>query len=88
MFGFELGTHIIMKCFLASKLQTFFSENLLKEDFPEVHKLLKGIISIDKVPQKLKKTEFVIINQSLLGQTGTHWCVLTRDISGSYEIFG
>ena len=40
-----------------------------------------------KVPRKLKKTEFVIINQSLLGESGTHWCVLTRDISGSYEIF-
>ena len=65
----------------------FFSENLLKEQFPEVHKSLRGIISIDKVPKKLKKTEFVIINQSLLGESGTHWCILTRDISGAYEIF-
>ena len=48
--------------------------------FPEVYKNLRGIISIDKVPPKLKKLEFVIINQSLSNSEGTHWCVLFRDL--------
>ena len=53
-----------------------------------MHAALKGIISIDTLPKKLKRTKFLIINLSLCGNVGTHWIILSRDISGSYEIFG
>ena len=62
------------------------SETLLKTDFPDVYKQLKGIISIDKLPNKIKKAQFLIINQSESGKIGSHWLVLSRDLSGSYEV--
>ena len=39
------------------------------------------------MPKNLKKSEFLLVNQSLFGETGSHWCILTRDISGAYELF-
>ena len=37
--------------------------------------------------KRLKKTEFLIINQSKFGDPGSHWLVLSRDTTGTYEIF-
>ena len=66
---------------------SFFSENFLKKHYPEIHSYLKGIVSIDKIPKKLKKCQFVIINQSLSTHSGSHWLILTRDIEGCHELF-
>ena len=66
---------------------SLFSEDFLKSQYPEVHTYLRGIVSIDKIPLRLKKSEFVIINQSPSDHNGSHWFLLTKDIEGSYEVF-
>ena len=55
--------------------------------FPEVFSALKGIISIDKIPKKLRPLEFVIVNLSKSEDNGSHWFMIKRDLFGNYNLF-
>ena len=61
-------------------------EEALK-NFPEVHGHLKGLVSIDKIPKKLKKMQFLIINESNSDSQGTHWFLIFRELAGNYVLF-
>ena len=55
--------------------------------YPEVHERLRGIVSIDKIPKKLKKMEFLIVNEAKSSSPGIHWFVIFRDLQGFYDVF-
>ena len=64
----------------------FQIEDVLRK-FPNVHKHLRGVVSIDQIPQRLKKMDFIIVNESVKDSKGTHWIVIMRDIHGCYICF-
>ena len=61
-------------------------ESVLKK-FPEVHTHLIGLVSIDEIPQKLKKMHFIVVNESISSTEGSHWLIIMRDFDGTYILF-
>ena len=60
---------------------------ILKKE-PNVAQHLRGIVSIDEVLSvKLKKFDFLIVNEDESGQKGRHWLVINKNIDGCYECF-
>lgn len=55
--------------------------------FPSIKSNFVGVFSIDKVPKRLRKTSFLIINTQPSHLPGQHWfCLIKRNVK-EYELF-
>ena len=56
--------------------------------WPDVYSQCKGIVTIDTIPQSLKRQEFLIVNLSPLRSRGSHWVVIFKNLDSNYYVFG